>query len=250
MPPVWRRVQPGVQRYREDSRDAARRPAPGIVLAAPMTPPTERPARTAQPVAALAGIGIAGIAVNAAALAAAPLLRPEISVVHGALSQYAIGPWSWLQNLGFVALGLGSMALACALALAGPMSRWLLATTLSLVVAGAASLGLAVFPMGEPSATTLLGDLHQTAGTIAVAFHMAAMLALLLACAADAGWRSLRAIGWLCWAVALAGALATQAELSFPHLPIPFGIVMRMVVAPVLFWWALVAIRLLRGPAR
>ncbi len=197
----------------------------------------------------LAALGLAGVVVNAAVLVAAPLLRPGISVVHGALSQYAVGPWAWLQNLGFVALGIGSLALACALALAGPLSRWLLPAILSLAIAGTASIGLAVFPLGEPTATTPLGDLHQTAGTIAVAFHMTAMLALLLAGSTDPDWRALRPVGVAGWLVALVGALATQAELSYPDLPIPFGIVMRMVVAPVLLWWSLVALRLLRRPS-
>ncbi len=179
-----------------------------------------------------------------------PLLRPEISIARGALSQYAVGPWAWVQNLGFVALGVGSLAIACALALAGPASRWLLPTTAALAIGGAATIGLALFPMDAPSAMTVLGDLHQTGGTISVAFHMAAMLGLLLASGSDPEWRSLRPVGAVCWVVALAGALATQAELSFPDLPIPFGVVMRMVVAPVLLWWALVALRLLRLASR
>jgi hypothetical protein len=198
----------------------------------------------------LVWVGLAGVAINAAVLLAAPVLRPEISLVHGALSQYAIGPWSWLQTVGFLALGVGSLCLAWALTLAGPASRWDLPAAIALVVAGLGCIGLAAFPMGVPSPMTPLGDLHQTAGTIAVAGHLTAMLGVVLAARDDQRWRSLVVPGAVLWLVALANALATQVELSVPELPIPFGIVMRLVTGPVLVWWAAMAVWMLRTAAK
>jgi hypothetical protein len=205
---------------------------------------------TSAAVDVLAAVGLLGVGLNAFALLAMPFLRPDVGLVGGAISQYGFGPWAWVQNAGFVALGVGSFALAGAIALAGPASRWDLPAALALAVAGVGCVGLAAFPMDVPSVTTPLGDTHRTAGTIAVGFHLAAMLAFLLAARDDPRWRRLVRPGAALWLVALANALLTQAELSVPDLPIPFGVVMRLVAVPVLAWWAVVAWRLPRLPAR
>ena len=153
-----------------------------------------------------------------------------------------------MQNLGFAGPGVGSVCLAGALALAGPASRWTFPAALALVLGGIGCVGLAAFPMDVPSARTPLGDLHQTAGTLAVAGHLTAMLLLLIAARDDDRWRQFVAPGAALWFIALANAIATQAELTFPDLPIPFGIVMRLVTGPVIVWWAAVAVRVLRSP--
>ena len=200
--------------------------------------------RSRHAVAGLATFGLAGVLVNAAVLLAAPLLRPEVGLVEGGLSEYAIGPWAWLQNVGFFALGVGSFAIAVALSLGTTTSSWLPIGTALLALAASACLALAAFPMGGLGPTTLLGDAHQTAGTLAVGLQMASLLATTLAFRSDPEWRPLAAMGPRLFAIALGGAFLSQAELLWPALPIPFGVVMRMVVVPVLIWWTVVAIRL------
>lgn len=208
--------------------------------------PTRRSRRA---IDGLAAVGLAGVLVNAAVLLAAPFLRPEIGLLDGALSQYAVGPRAVLQNVAFVALGTGSLAIAIALSLTTNASPWLPVGTALLALAAAACGGLAAFPMGGPGPATALGDTHQTAGTLAVGLQLAAMLATALAFrSGDAAWRSLAVPGLLLFAVALGAAGLTQAELLWPALPIPFGVVMRMVVVPVLLWWAIIAIRLRADP--
>ena len=194
--------------------------------------------------ARLAAAGLLGILVNAVVLLVAPLLRPEISLLDGGLSEYGIGRWAALQNVGFAALGAGSLAIATALSLAPIRSPWLLVGTSLLALAAAACAGLAAFPMDAVGPATLLGDAHQTAGTLAVGLHLAALLATALAFRAEPGWRPLAVPGLLLFATAFSGALFSQAELLWEALPIPFGVTMRMVIVPVLVWWATVAIRL------
>lgn len=206
--------------------------------------------RLPSPIAALAVVGLLGVIVNAAALIAAPLLRPEIGLIDGALSQYGIGPWAAVQNAGFVALGVGSLAIAAALSLTAKSSWWLSLGTALLALAAAASIGLAVFPMNAPGPTTTFGDTHQTVGTLAIGLHLAAMLGTTIAFRANRDWANLYRPGLVLFAIALANALLTQAELLWPALPIPFGVVMRLVVVPVLLWWGVFAVRLRRKPAQ
>lgn len=198
----------------------------------------------------LALFGLAGVVLNVALLVAGPFLRPDISILHGALSQYALGPWAWTQTVGFVLLGLGSLAIAVALAPVSIPSPWLPIGTSLLALSAAACLGLAAFPMGGPQPVTLLGDAHQTAGTLSVGLQLGALLATALAFRRSPAWRSLTWPGLLLLAIALIGALLTQAELLWPELPIPFGVVMRMVVVPTLVWWTIVAVSLLRHADR
>jgi hypothetical protein len=206
------------------------------------------PARPAPRHAArLAVAGLFGVLVNAIVLLLSPLLRPEISLLDGGLSEYGIGPWAALQNVGFFALGAGSLAIAAALSLAPIPSPWLPLGTALLALAAAASAGLAVFPMDAPGPATFLGDTHQTAGTLSVGLQLAALLATALAFRSAAGWRPLAARGLLLFSTALAGALLTQAKLLWEALPIPLGVSMRMIVVPVLIWWATVALNL-RAP--
>ncbi|MBA3415791.1 MAG: DUF998 domain-containing protein [Chloroflexia bacterium] len=199
-------------------------------------------------VVGLATVGLVGVLVNAAVLLAAPLLRPEIGLLDGALSQYAVGPWAALQNVGFVALGVSSLAIAAALSLTPTGSPWLLVGTALLALAATACIGMAAFPMGAVGPATPLGDTHQTATTLAVGCQLGSMLATAIAFRTDPAWRSLVPPGLLLFSTALIGALLTQAELLWPELPIPFGVVMRIVVIPLLIWWALVALRLRAHP--
>lgn len=226
-----------------ETRQTGRSLAPHLDSVPKRPTPTSNPLRALLPT-----IGLVGVLVNLAALLVTPLLRADRNPIDHGLSEYAIGPWAEIQNVGFVALGIGSLAVALALPAAGIASRWLPVGAVLLGLAGVANVGLAVFPMVEDGPPGLFGDVHQTAGTFSVAFHLAAMLALALAFRTDPRWRPLARWALPLWLVPLIGSLLTQAELSFPDLPIPFGLVMRAVVFPVLIWWTLVAVRLRAMP--
>jgi hypothetical protein len=196
----------------------------------------------------LATVGLTGVVVYLAILIVSPFLRPDVDLLWGALSDYAVGPFAEVKNAGFITLGIGSLAIALSLALAPLRSRWVLPGVCSLTIAGVACVGLAAFPMGVPQPTTILGDAHQTAGTLSVAFHLAAMLAITLAARVEPPWQRFVPAGAALFAVALLGALLVQAELLWAGLPIPFGLASRIMVVPVLGWWTIVAIRLRSAP--
>lgn len=194
-----------------------------------------------------ADIALAGIGVNLLVLVAAPMLRPDLNLLEKSLSYYAVGPWGALQMSAFVALGVASAALGVALLQARVSSFWLWPIVLLLIISGIASLGLVLYPMGTSGPSTILGDTHQTAGTVGGVAQLAAALAFTFAIRADAMWGDLFKIALVAFLLALAGALASQAAIWWPNLGIPMGATMRILVVPLVALWGLVALRLRRA---
>ena len=192
------------------------------------------------------GIALIGIAFNLIVLVAAPLARPDLNLFQQALSYYAIGPWGTLQAAAFTAMGIASIALALALLWSGAPTLWMHIAVPMLAIGGLGSLGLVVYPMGEPGPATMLGDAHQTAGTIGGVAQLAAALAFILAIRADPRWRGGVLPATIAFVVALLGAVLTQAAIWWPDQGIPMGAVMRLAVVPLVVLWGLVALRLRR----
>jgi hypothetical protein len=190
------------------------------------------------------GIALTGVVFNLIVLVAAPLARPDLDLFQKALSYYAIGPWGVLQAAAFIALAIASIALAAALVWGGAPTLWMCITALMLVVGGLGGLGLVIYPMGEPAPSTMLGDAHQTAGTIGGVAQLAATLAFIVAVRADPRWRSSVAPATIAFAIALLGAVLTQAAIWWPQLGIPMGVVMRLAVVPLVVLWGFVALSL------
>ncbi len=201
-------------------------------------------------VSVLATISLLGIGLNAVALIFAPILRPDVNPLRDGLSHYAVGPWGGLQSAAFIALGVGSLTIAGSLWLVSNGNRW---TRIAAVMLGLASfniVGLAIFPMGEGGPTTLIGDLHLTAGTFAIGWQVLSFGALLLGLRA---WRHKELIirfGIVLLGITLLGAASVQIASWRPDLNIPEGLAMRLVVVPLLLWWALVALTLQRAATR
>lgn len=192
------------------------------------------------------GIAFIGIVFNLVVLVAAPLARPDLDLFEKALSYYAIGPWGVLQAAAFTAMGIASIALALALLWAGAPTLWMRVAVPMLVIGGLGSLGLVVYPMGEPGPTTLLGDAHQTAGTIGGVAQLAAALAFVLAIRSDPRWRGAVMPAGVAFGVALLGSILTQTAIWWPESGIPMGAVMRLAVVPLVVLWGVVAFRLRR----
>jgi hypothetical protein len=188
---------------------------------------------------------LAGVALNLVVLIATPVLRPDLNLLEKSLSYYAVGPWGVLQVVAFATLGISSMALGAALR-ATITSRWVWSVVLLLTLSGIASLGLVWYPIDAPGPTTILGDAHQTAGTIGGVAQLAAALAFTLASRADSAWSGLFRIALALFLLALAGAILSQVSIWWPHLGIPMGATMRLLVVPLLVLWAIVALRLRR----
>jgi hypothetical protein len=189
---------------------------------------------------------LAGVSINLVVLISAPILRPDLDLLDKSLSYYAIGPWGTLQLAGFVALGIASITLALALLGLRLSAFWLRASAVLLVISGFASLGLVVYPMGAPGPETMLGDAHQTSGTIGGVAQLAAALAFALAIRSDPRWGALLPPTLLAFTIALVAALCSQAAIWWPQLGIPMGATMRLLVLPLVLLWGLVALRLRR----
>jgi Protein of unknown function (DUF998) len=194
----------------------------------------------------LASVTLIGVLINLVVLVAAPILRPDLNLFQKSLSYYAVGPWGVLQAIAFAALGISSVALGIALHRNGPASWWRWPTVVLLAISGIASLALVWYPMGAPGPETILGDAHQMAGTIGGVAQLAAALAFTIAIRTDPAWRGLFLTALTTFLLALLGALLSQAAIWWPHLGIPMGATMRLLVIPLLALWSLVALRLLR----
>jgi hypothetical protein len=131
-------------------------------------------------------------------------------------------------------------------------SRLVSLTILLLVASGVASFGLIWYPMGQLGPASILGDAHQTAGTIAGMAQLLGTLTFSLAARSNPAWTPLVPPAGVALVLAVLGAVLTQAEIWWPHLPIPMGATTRLVVVPLVVFWALVGARLrrlCRGPA-
>jgi hypothetical protein len=199
-----------------------------------------------------AAAALLAIGVNVVVLLAEPFLRPDLGVWNYALSYYAVGPWGSVQDAGFAAMGVASIALAVSLSQSGLPTPWRKISSGCLLVAGLASCGLVWFPMGSVGPITVLGDAHQTAGTVGGVAQLAAALAFILAARAQPAWSGLFVVSLVVFALALVGAVATQIAIWRPELGLPMGAAMRLVVVSLLLLWGIVAWQLRRlycGPA-
>jgi hypothetical protein len=198
----------------------------------------------------LATVGLLGIGLNAAALILAPILRPDISPLRDGLSHYAVGPWGGMQTAAFIALDIGSLAIAGALWLASNGNLWARSAAVMLGIASVNLVGLAVFPMGEGGPRTPIGDLHLTIGTFAVGWQCAAVGALLLGLRAWRHEEQTIRLGIVLLVVTLLGAASVQVAMWRPDFEIPVGLAMRLTIVPLLLWWTLVALAIRRRTSR
>jgi uncharacterized membrane protein len=100
--------------------------------------------------------------------------------------------------------------------------------------------------MGASGPATLLGDTHQTAGTVGGVAQLAAALAFTIAIRADPAWSDLFRTALAMFLLAVTGAILSQVAIWWPHLGIPMGATMRLLVIPLTILWGIVALRLRR----
>jgi hypothetical protein len=193
-----------------------------------------------------ADVALTGIVLNLISLVVTPLIRPDLDLLADSFSYYAIGPWAIVQTLAFAAMGIASLALAIALSRSrGDMPvAWRSLCSLLLAFAGVATFGLIWFPMGIPMPSTAIGDLHQTAGTIAGVAQIAAVLTFVIIARISARWHPFLALATIAWLLSLAGAILSQLSIWCPGLGIPMGATIRLAVLPLLVFWAVIAWRL------
>jgi hypothetical protein len=198
----------------------------------------------------LALLTLVGIVVSVLVLLVMPVLRPDLDPLRYAFSYYTVGPWGFVQSVGFAVMGVSSLLLAATIWLTRIAGFWGIVCVALLVVAGLGALGLFAYPMSAAGPATFIGDAHQTMGTIGGVAQLAAALAFTLAVANDVWWRRLYRPALVGFLIAGIAALLTQIAIWRPDLGIPIGLTSRLVVIPLLLLWGLVAWRLRQRCAR
>lgn len=172
-------------------------------------------------------------------------LRPDLSIVHRAESDYGNGPWAWIMDVNFL--------LRCALSLAAVFAFWyaiprtlLSRIALGLLTVWAIASGiLAFFPDDyEGTPPTTHGKIHLLAAGIA--FLCCLLATLLLTGVLARLWHRLLIVAALgvSWLVAAVGLfLLTRRGFA---LGSPAGLYERIFLGFELLWLTLAMINLLR----
>lgn len=176
---------------------------------------------------AIATTALVAAAASLVLVIAAHIARPDIPIMTSVVSQYAVGPFGWIQALVFATLGLSCLALFVALlrvrlSVGGRIGSWLL-------LAASIGLGLAaVFELGQP--------LHEVASMIGNLSLPVAMLLVGIALKPRApGQLLLSHLPWI-------GVILMMSTLFL--LPGVVGLANRFVVLAYIVWLLVVSRRL------
>lgn len=198
----------------------------------------------------LSGVGIAGVVVATAALVALHFVRPDVNDTD-LISAYAVGPYGWLMMTAFLALGLGALAVGVGIRRAVTPSHWSLVGSILVALFGVGFVLAGIFPVGgcrdvacvamfESDADlpiTVAAMAHGVGSLLGILLLIVGMFVLARAFKRDPGWQSLRR-----WSLAL--GLAALLQFAFPGEGIVAAILMRTLVATLIVWLLLAALRL------
>ena len=175
----------------------------------------------------LATVALIAAAASLMLVIAAHIARPDIPVLTSVVSQYAVGPFGWIQALVFATLAASCLALflvllGVKLSVGGRIGSWLL-------LAASAGLALAAaFPLGQP--------LHEVASMIGNLSLPVAMLLVGLALKPRSpGQLVLSHLPWI-------GVVLMMSTLFL--LPGVVGLANRFVVLAYIVWLLVVSRRL------
>lgn len=196
----------------------------------------------------LALVAIVGVAFYVAVVVALPFLRPDYSPVEQGISEYAVGPYGYLQSAAFVSLGVGSLALAFGVRRATVGSGW---ARLGSAFVGAWGICLVlsgVFPIDVRPPVSPSGAVHVVVGTLATLSLLAGIFSFSVAFGRDQGWRGFRvpslALGFSALAVSVGTGFAQSTGA------VPPGLIQRALLALLVAWLFLAALRLRRTADR
>jgi hypothetical protein len=167
------------------------------------------------------------------------------------ISAYAVGPYGWLMTTAFLALGLGALAVAVGIRRATVPSRWSLVGSLLVGLFGAGFVLAGIFPVGgcgdvecvarfESDANvpiTAAAMAHGVGALLGILLLIAGMFVLARAFKRDPRWQSFRR-----WSLAL--GLVALLQFGFPGAGMVAAILMRTLVATMIVWLLLAALRL------
>lgn len=178
-------------------------------------------------------VSLVFFSLSLASVLALHVLVPELDPLTRYMSEYALGRFSLLMLVAFLALGAGSVALALALVpVAGRASAALVALW------GVAMGALALFPTTTGGrATTEAARVHGTLLAVAEAALVAGIALASWRLRAVPAWQRLGRVALACGAITLASHVALVLVLA-PPLP---GLAQRIASLVTLAWLALAA---------
>ncbi|MGH2718067.1 MAG: DUF998 domain-containing protein [Actinomycetota bacterium] len=172
-------------------------------------------------------------------------LRPSLSLLHNAESDYGNGPWSWLMDLNFLLRGAFS-ALVAATFWRGLRRRSLARVGAVFVAAWAlCSAVLAFFRDDLPGApVTVHGVIHLLAAFLGFTACLIGTLLLTIDFRAVARLRPAAPLLWVVWALAALGFVALGSAGLHPHSL--GGLYERVFIGAEILWLALAAVAVAR----
>lgn len=187
-------------------------------------------------------VAAVGILYWAAVIALLPLLRSDLDPRIYWISEYANGPYGWVQNTAFLAASLGAAALIVGLIRTGPRS-WIATTGLVFLAVLVPGLFISalfhVDARGQPETTH--GLTHDLSAFANVIGGVVGQIFLAASFGDDPRWRSIRGAALIVAALSVL-ALANQFLSSALHLPWG-GISNRILAGSLTLWWLLAALR-------
>jgi hypothetical membrane protein len=203
---------------------------------------TTAPRLTTSQLALFASSGVVIYVLIDVALA---VLRPDLSLLHRAESDYGVGPYSWLMDINFLLRGVLSLALAWSLLRVASGTSRLRVGVVLLAAWGVGSGVLAFFPDDPPGTPiTTSGQVHLVVALIAFLCAAVATIVLSVGIRHFAQLRSLYPL-LLVLSIAAVVALTLLGHSHFrPHTL--DGLYERLFLGLELLWILIVGLRLYR----
>ncbi len=198
----------------------------------------------AEPWAALAA---AGVVVYVALDVLLAFLRPDLSLIHNAESDYGVGSYSWVMDLNFLLRGALTLSLVLAISRRWRPSPRARAGLALLAAWGVGSALLAFFPDNPPgTAVTASGGVHLLLAALAFLCALAGTIML----SVDLDYlRPLAPLrGWLLGVAVLAVVPLLALGRAGFRPSSPGGLVERCFLALELLWILIAALHLARAP--
>jgi hypothetical protein len=172
----------------------------------------------------------------------AALSTQGYSLIRNSISSLALMPIGWLQTIGFLALGLLVEIFAAGLLFNMKRMRWFHAGIAIFVIFGFAMLLIGAFrtdPVG--AARTIEGRIHGLTATTAFSLFPVAILCLMPSIKRDDDWKNLYRYTRVTFILAVILMAITRI---FQEKSGWFGLAERLLVANIIIWVEVTAIRL------
>lgn len=190
---------------------------------------------------ALSIISFVGFVSSALAVVSLAVLRPELSISNHPISEYAHGPYSWVQFSVFLVVGFASLTLAAAVRLLEPRQKWPRLTQLMLGLWGVGMIVAGMVDVEDQVFATDQGVVHRIVVELAFGSLLGAMV--LMNHLPLVGRRHALGTSHV-WTLVGTTALVLTAMLDGGRW---YGLAQRLLAGTAVMWLAMVAIRLRRA---